>query len=154
MIPLAFCLFLRFLLWGLSRASGPVWSPRRQRRRPLPHVMASYSYISDRRFVPCLGVGTSGLLFFSNLRALSKRLAKEDFRARDRENGRGSQSPSELSSAQFVHRRVRKTLKYGSRSWAAPNRIQLNRGPLFLTLANLCVCWRLRYLFLFVRKDL
>lgn len=58
--------------------------------------MASYSYTAGRRFVPCLGPVPSELLLFSDQKALFKRLANEESRARDRGNGRGSQKSHSL----------------------------------------------------------
>lgn len=53
-------------LGARARSSGPASSARRQRRRPLPRVMASYSYTPDRRFVQCSGAAASALFFFSD----------------------------------------------------------------------------------------
>lgn len=63
---------------GRARASGPGSSAPRQRRRPLPRVMASYSYSPDRRFVPCSGAAASASLS-SDQRVSFKQLAKEDY---------------------------------------------------------------------------
>ena len=77
-------------LGARARASGPGSSAWRQRRRPLPRVMASYSYTPDRRFVPCSGAAASALLFFSDPGASFKRLTKEDSWAGERGRARGN----------------------------------------------------------------